>query len=119
MYHRDMIENLLSMLPTMFNENKQTETAVGGALQAGYLACKDTGGRIVLFSQSLPAVGVGKLKKRDDPSALNTPKERALYVTQDAYYTKLAQQCVQVCCVCMKHTAIQLGSRVLPAIAFC
>jgi protein transport protein SEC24 len=91
-----MIENLLSMLPAMFAENKATELAFGAAVQAGYLASKDTGGRVVVFCNSLPAAGVGKLKKRDDPSALGTPKEKHLYVTQDTFYTKLAQQCVQV-----------------------
>ncbi len=54
------------------------------------------GGRIIAFQTGLPSSGPGKLKKREDPAALGTPKEKLLYTPQDNYYTKLAKQCAQV-----------------------
>eukprot|EP00042_Codosiga_hollandica_P047345 m.511602 g.511602 ORF g.511602 m.511602 type:complete len:1116 (-) comp57429_c0_seq1:250-3597(-) len=92
---REMIETLLNQIPGMYSENKATEPVFGAAVQAAYLAAKDTGGRVVVFQSGLPNSGPGKLKKRDDPAALGTPKEKLLYAPQDSFYTKLAKDCVQ------------------------
>ena len=46
---RDVIEALLNELPGMFATSKATEPAFGAAVHAGYLATKETGGRVITF----------------------------------------------------------------------
>jgi protein transport protein SEC24 len=89
---REIIETLLDRLPHMFANTRETEPVLGAALQAGLLAGKDTGGRVIVFNCTLPLAGPGTLKKREDQSLLGTDKERTLYAPADKFYKNLANE---------------------------
>ena len=89
---RASLESLLGRLGDMFKENHIIGSALGPALQAAYqlmvsLYCivlehnshfhqTPIGGKIVVLSASLPSVGSGALKNREDPKVLGTAKVR-------------------------------------------
>ena len=50
------------------------------------------GGRAVIFSTLLGALGAKKLAMRDDAKLYNTDKERSLYTMQDESYFDLARE---------------------------
>lgn len=90
---RAVIENLLDTLPTIFEENRISEPALGAAVQAAYSALKDHGGKLTVFQTMLPTFGPGQLKNREDIKLLGTDKERTLYEPQEYFWKKLGQDC--------------------------
>lgn len=93
------IEVLLGRLHEMFQESHAIGSALGPALQAAYklivrrlapiITCVDRqnyitqhviGGKIIVMSSSLPTLGEGALKLREDPKLLGTAKASA-YIT--------------------------------------
>ena len=74
-----VIDSLLSQIPQMFSESRETETVLGPVIQAGLDALKsaDRSGKLYIFHTSLPiAEAPGKLKNRDDRKLLGTEKEK-------------------------------------------
>lgn len=74
-----VIDSLLSQIPEMFSESRETETVLGPVIQAGLDALKsaDRSGKLYIFHTSLPiAEAPGKLKNRDDRKLLGTEKEK-------------------------------------------
>lgn len=65
--------------------------SIGGLLtscQAG------RGGQVVAFTSSLPNIGLGSLKPRDDESTLyDTDKESTLYKPREDTWEDIAEQC--------------------------
>jgi len=96
-YHeaKRVIELLLTKLPTMFSASKVQESCFGAAVQAAADALRAVGGKLIAFQSVLPSAGNGKLKKRDDPKAVGTDKEKTLHVPQDPFYTTLAADCAK------------------------
>lgn len=92
---RDIIETLLERLPHMFASTRETDAALGAAMQAAMLALQPCGGRAVVLSSSLPSFGPGTLKKREDVSLLGTEKEKILFQPQDGYYKAFATDCIK------------------------
>ncbi|KAJ3185503.1 COPII coat Sec23p-Sfb3p heterodimer component [Geranomyces variabilis] len=90
---RAVIENLLDTLPTIFQENRTHEPALGAAVQAGHAALKGTGGKLSVFQTMLPTFGPGQLKNREDAKLFGTEKERTLYEPQEYFWPKLGQDC--------------------------
>lgn len=71
--------SLLSQIPTMFGESRETEVVLGPVIQAGLDALKsaDRAGKLYIFHTSLPiGEAPGKLKNRDDRKLLGTDKEK-------------------------------------------
>ncbi len=68
------LESLLTRINDMFKENSIIGSAMGPALQAGFKLMVPIGGKIVALSASLPSIGVGALKSREDPKVLGTSK---------------------------------------------
>ncbi|KAJ3149333.1 COPII coat Sec23p-Sfb3p heterodimer component [Geranomyces michiganensis] len=93
MESRAVIENLLDTLPTIFQENRTHEPALGAAVQAGHEALKATGGKLSVFQTMLPTFGPGQLKNREDAKLFGTEKERTLYEPQEYFWPKLGQDC--------------------------
>ncbi|XP_014770483.1 protein transport protein Sec24C isoform X1 [Octopus bimaculoides] len=103
-----VIDSLLSQIPQMFGESRETEVILGPVIQAGLEALinADCAGKLILFHTSLPIADVpGKLKNRDDRKLLGTDKEKidattlkTLLTPQGNFYTKLGQQCVAAGC---------------------
>ena len=52
-----------------------------------------TGGKLVALSASLPTLGAGALKNREDPKILGTPKESALLQAGSPFYKTFAIDC--------------------------
>ena len=96
-----VIDSLLSQIPQMFAESRETETVLGPVIQAGLDALKssDRAGKLYVFHSSLPiAEAPGKLKNRDDRKLLGTDKEKTILTPQNNFYTKLGQECVSDGC---------------------
>ena len=87
---RASLETLLGRINDMFQENLTIGSAMGPALQAGfklmvsyivitvdisYIGLKiPIGGKIMVLSSTLPNLGPGALKNREDPKVLGTAK---------------------------------------------
>ncbi|GAA5821474.1 hypothetical protein JCM3770_000918 [Rhodotorula araucariae] len=87
------IENLLSRLNDMFVETHNTGNALGAGLQAAFKLISHVGGKVVALSASLPNLGPGALKPREDSKILGTPKESTLLQAQTGWYKSFAIEC--------------------------
>jgi len=94
---RASLESLLGRIGDMFQENSIIGSAMGPALQAGFKLMVSTmlsflciprylissqapiGGKIIVLSSTLPSVGPGALKNREDPKILGTAKVCSIY----------------------------------------
>lgn len=90
---RPAIENLLGKLSDMFQETHVVGNALGSALQAAHELIGKIGGKIIALSASLPTLGTGALKARDDPKLLGTSKESSLLTAQSNFYKTFAIEC--------------------------
>jgi len=68
---RQHLELLLESIPTMFENNRTADSAFGAAVKAGYLAMKNTGGKLLVFQSVLPSVGIGALSGREAEGRTN------------------------------------------------
>ncbi|KAJ3013003.1 COPII coat Sec23p-Sfb3p heterodimer component [Thoreauomyces humboldtii] len=93
MESRAVIETLLDTLPTIFENNRIHEPALGAAVQAAHAALKEHGGKVSVFQTALPTFGPGMLKNREDAKMFGTDKERTLYEPQEYFWPKLGQDC--------------------------
>ncbi|XP_005101853.1 protein transport protein Sec24C [Aplysia californica] len=96
-----VIDSLLSQIPQLFAESKETEMVLGPVIQAGLDALKssDRAGRLYIFHTGLPnAEAPGKLKNRDDRKLLGTEKEKTVLSPQSPFYHKLGTECVAAGC---------------------
>lgn len=87
------IENLLTRLNDMFVETNNTGNALGAGLQAAYKLISHVGGKVVALSATLPNLGPGALKNREDSKVLGTTKESALLQAQTSWYKTFAIEC--------------------------
>ena len=92
---RASLEALLGRIGDMFQENSIIGSAMGPALQAGFklmvsfslltsftmlnFVQAPIGGKIIVLSSTLPSVGPGALKNREDPKILGTSKVSSLF----------------------------------------
>ncbi|GAA5940129.1 uncharacterized protein JCM15063_001715 [Sporobolomyces koalae] len=92
---RTAIEHLLDALPKLVEETSVVEAAIVGPLKAAMLSLKNLGGQVNIFQTSLPTVGPGALKHREDPKLYGTDKEKTLFTVQDPFYRISAEECVE------------------------
>ncbi|GAA5904381.1 uncharacterized protein JCM6883_006470 [Sporobolomyces salmoneus] len=92
---RPAIESLLDTLPKLVEETSVVEAAIVGPLKAAMLSLKNLGGQLNIFQTSLPTVGPGALKHREDPKLYGTDKEKTLFTIQDPFYRVSAEECVE------------------------
>ncbi|KAK6981036.1 protein transporter SEC24, partial [Favolaschia claudopus] len=90
---RPAFEALLGRIGDMFQENSIIGSALGPALQAGSKLMAPIGGKILALSSSLPSVGEGSLKNREDPKILGTSKESSLLQAANSFYKTFAIDC--------------------------
>ena len=90
---RPALESLLGRLSDMFQDNHTIGSALGPALQAAFQLMASIGGKIIALTASLPSVGVGALKNREDPKALGTSKESSLLQAASPFYKTFAIEC--------------------------
>ncbi|GAU11413.1 hypothetical protein TSUD_344040 [Trifolium subterraneum] len=90
---RSVVEAFLDSLPTMFQDNVNLESAFGPALKAAFMVMGQLGGKLLIFQNTLPSLGVGRLKLRgDDSRVYGTDKEHGLRLPEDPFYKQMAAE---------------------------
>lgn len=88
------LEKLLFDFSSYFEGTANNNFALGPALRAGHKMISSIGGKLVVFSASLPNVGEGKLTVRDESAHSGKPKEaQALLNAADSFYKAFAVEC--------------------------
>ncbi|XP_062430110.1 protein transport protein Sec24B isoform X3 [Rhea pennata] len=90
---KELIKDLLSALPNMFTNTRETYSALGPALQAAFKLMSPTGGRISVFQTQLPSLGAGLLHSREDPNQRSSTKVVQHLGPATDFYKKLALDC--------------------------
>lgn len=96
---RAVVDMLLEQLPSMYAQTQVVEACMGSALEAAFQVMHHIGGKMCLFLSTLPTIGLGRLKNREDPKAIGTEAEAKLLACQDEFYRGLANRCSrqQIC----------------------
>lgn len=87
------LENLLRNFGTMYENAYMTQSALGAALQAAQKLIAACGGKIVVFNASLPSIGPGALKMREDPKLFGGPRESTLLTAASSFYKMFPIDC--------------------------
>ncbi|KAK4441639.1 protein transport protein Sec24-like [Sesamum alatum] len=88
---RNVVEAFLDSLPSMFQDNMNVESALGSALKAAFTVMRQLGGKLLIFQNTLPSLGVGRLRLRgEDIRVYGTDKEHASRVPEDPFYKQMA-----------------------------
>ncbi|XP_035600404.1 protein transport protein Sec24B-like isoform X5 [Oncorhynchus keta] len=90
---RALVRVLLTSLPGMFSQTRETHSALGPALQAAYKLMSSTGGRVSVFQTQLPTLGAGLLQSREDPNQRSSTKGVQHLGPATDFYKKLALDC--------------------------
>ncbi|XP_068231086.1 protein transport protein Sec24A isoform X2 [Palaemon carinicauda] len=89
---RSLVEEFLTLLPEAHSGTHQTQSALGPALQAAYKLMSPIGGRITVITTTLPTLGPGALKSREDPNQRAGKDIQNMGPATD-FYKKLALDC--------------------------
>uniref|UniRef100_A0A8C1F8N6 SEC24 homolog B, COPII coat complex component n=1 Tax=Cyprinus carpio carpio TaxID=630221 RepID=A0A8C1F8N6_CYPCA len=90
---KELVKDLLNALPGMFTHTRETQSALGPALQAAYKLMSPTGGRVTVFQTQLPTLGAGLLQSREDPNLRSSTKNVLHLGPATDFYKKLALDC--------------------------
>ncbi|KAI0761129.1 sec24-like protein [Irpex lacteus] len=91
---RAIIQGLLSSIPTQHARDTAYESALCAAVIGSMGALLGRGGQVVVFAATLPTIGPGALKPREDEAALyDTDKETQLYLPRNDDWDEVGQQC--------------------------
>lgn len=90
---RELVRDLLTSLPSMFSQSRETHSALGPALQAAFKLMSATGGRVSVFQTQLPSLGAGLLQSREDPNQRSSTKGVQHLGPATDFYKKLALDC--------------------------
>jgi len=88
--YKEKVQSLLQNLPAMHGKTGDVEAALGPALQAALDVLKPVGGKMNVFSASLPSIGKGRLMNRANPNKLGKPDEHKLLVPATEFYKEEA-----------------------------
>ncbi|KAF7120196.1 hypothetical protein RHSIM_Rhsim13G0029400 [Rhododendron simsii] len=93
---RIVVDAFLDSLASMFQDNVNVESAFGPALKAAYMVMGQLGGKLLIFQNTLPSLGVGRLRLRgDDLRVYGTDKEHAIRIAEDPFYKQMAADCTK------------------------
>ncbi|KAI3351422.1 hypothetical protein L3Q82_020279, partial [Scortum barcoo] len=90
---KELVKDLLTSLPAMFSQSRETHSALGPALQAAFKLMSPTGGRVTVFQTQLPTLGAGALQSREDPNQRSSTKGVQHLGPATDFYKKLALDC--------------------------
>ena len=95
----EVVQSLVESLPEMFAATSNTQSCLGPALQGAYMVMQQLGGKMLVFQTTMPNLGVGKLRNRDNPRVMGTDKERTLLQPEELFYKRLGVECSrnQIC----------------------
>ncbi|CAL1535614.1 unnamed protein product [Lymnaea stagnalis] len=88
---KELLIDLLNKLPSLFEGNYETGSALGAALQSAHKLMSPTGGRITVMQTCLPTVGPGALENRDASSSAG--KNVTIIGPATDFYKKLSLDC--------------------------
>ncbi|KAJ2939654.1 hypothetical protein O0L34_g14373 [Tuta absoluta] len=89
---KELVKELLTVLPQRYSALGAPASALGAALQAAYKLMSPTGGRVTVFQTCLPNAGPGALQPREDPNARSSADVQHLNPATD-FYKRLALDC--------------------------
>lgn len=89
----DMVLDLLSQLPTRYNNSFDNGSALGAALQVAHKLMGSVGGRVTVFQAALPNCGPGALQPREDPNQRSSATEAQHLNPATDFYKRLALEC--------------------------
>ncbi|XAR58583.1 hypothetical protein NMG60_11014050 [Bertholletia excelsa] len=93
---RSVVDAFLDSLPSMFQDNVNVESAFGPAFKAAFMVMSQLGGKLLIFQNTLPSLGIGRLRLRgDDIHVYGTDKEHALRISEDPFYKQMAADCTK------------------------
>jgi protein transport protein SEC24 len=87
-------------------------SCTGPALNAAKRVIQNVGGKVMLFQTSLPSIGEGTLKPRENPRMLGTDKEHMLLNAEESWYKNTAiefsrlQICIDVFLFSSQYTDV-------------
>lgn len=87
---RIVVEKLLDTLPEMFASTRNVESAMGPAVEAAYKVMRHIGGKMVVMQSSLPSLGAGRLRHRENPKMFGGDLEHTLLAPGSPYYKNIA-----------------------------
>lgn len=87
---REAVESFLDNLPSMFMRNTVTESCLGPALKAAFTVMKAIGGKMSVFQSTIPTLGDGALKSRENSRLMGTPNEVKLLIPEVTWYKDTA-----------------------------
>ncbi|XP_068181019.1 protein transport protein Sec24B [Antennarius striatus] len=90
---QELVKDLLTSLPVLFSQSKETHSALGPALQAALKLMSPTGGRVTVLQTQLPTLGAGALQSREDPNQRAGTKEVQHLGPATDFYKKLSLDC--------------------------
>lgn len=91
---KHVVEGLLDNLANIFADNMTSEAALGAAVRGAQACLSTIGGQVNLFLSTIPTVGPGSLKHREDTKLYGTDKEKQLFAPADAFYRGVAEECI-------------------------
>ncbi|CAD6890891.1 unnamed protein product [Tilletia laevis] len=92
---RHIIEGLLENLPSFFADSMVAEAALGAVIRGAQACLSTIGGQVNVFLATIPTVGPGALKHREDSKLYGTDKEKTLFIAQDPFYRSAAEECAE------------------------
>lgn len=97
---RTVVDALLDSLPDMFAGTSTVEAALGPSLLAAHAVMKHIGGKMLVFQASLPSLGHGKLRHRENTKLLGTDSEHTMLNAEEQFYKNQAIEFskVQISC---------------------
>ncbi|XP_022850639.1 protein transport protein Sec24-like At3g07100 [Olea europaea var. sylvestris] len=87
---RNVVDAFLDSFPSMFQDNMNVESAFGPALKAAFMVMGQLGGKLLIFQNTLPSLGAGRLRLRDDARIYGTDREHMLRIPEDPFYRQMA-----------------------------
>jgi len=101
--YQKSISTLLESLESLFSVSQSVLFALGPALETGYLLIRDIKGKIIILGSTLPNIGCGKLKVREDQHKLSNDadiemrvlKSQSAMDCQDMFYKTFAMKCME------------------------
>lgn len=89
---RHVVEPLLKQLPEYFAESMIAEACLGSAVRSAQACLSAIGGKLSVFLSTIPTVGPGKLKHREDTKLYGTSDEKKLFVTADPFWRTTGEE---------------------------
>ena len=87
---KEDLKAFLNELPNMYLNTRTNEQCFGAAVKACLMVMKENGGKLSVFSSTLPSVGILPIARRDGPKNAQDKDVNKLLQPQESGYSKLA-----------------------------